>query len=202
MCGVSVGGVLPHLNPLKVDQLHLVKDDDERRLLCQVHQTVGGWLQEHCAAVRDAVEPGTPHRSVVTLTLSRSLSHSPQFSERLLKGDPALRESLDLLAEVVEGVVQLCAELSLSMLSHEVVSVMHVLRATQSGHNLSHLRVELYVPVLLLADDDRTLPWEREITGGLQEITGNYRGGYKRLQGITSNYREFRGIPRDTFMWK
>ena len=45
------------LHSLEVHQLHLVHDHDEGRLVAQVHQAVGGRLQQDCAAVRDPVEP-------------------------------------------------------------------------------------------------------------------------------------------------
>ena len=83
--------------------------------------------------------------------------NSPKFSERFLKCEPTLRKTLHSLAEVIESVVKLPTQFPLCVLCHQVIAIVHVLCASQCGHNLTHLCIELNVSMLLLADNDRTL---------------------------------------------
>lgn len=47
---------LSYLNSLKVDQFNFIQGDDEGGLVTDAHQTVGGWLKQYRAAVRDSME--------------------------------------------------------------------------------------------------------------------------------------------------
>ena len=73
-------------------------------------------------------------------------------SERLLP-----RQLTSLVAEPLEGLFQLLSQLSLGLLGGEVVPVVHVLMFAEIRRDLSHLRVELHVLLLLLSEQDRVL---------------------------------------------
>ena len=75
-----------------------------------------------------------------------------QKSERLLP-----RQLTYLVAEPLEGLLQLLSQLSLGLLGGEVVPVVHVLMFAEIRRDLAHLRVELHVLLLLLSEQDRVL---------------------------------------------
>lgn len=82
----------------------------------------------------------------------------PKFPKGLLKVYPALRKSFHFLAEGVKGVVQFCSQLSLRLLCHQVVPIVHVLSTTQVSHYLSNLQDEVGVE-------------------GMRDVVGGGRGG-------------------------
>ena len=75
-----------------------------------------------------------------------------QKSERLPP-----RQLTYLVAEPLEGLLQLLSQLSLGLLGGEVVPVVHVLMFAEIRRDLAHLRVELHVLLLLLSEQDRVL---------------------------------------------
>ncbi len=144
------------LDALKVDQLNVLQRDDEGRLqgedkrsisstknffktypVSEIHQAATGGLQEDIGAVGHAEEGQVAKRRV---KLHRLVGHL-----------------LHLVAEELEGGLQLLPHLPLRLLRGEVIAVVHVLVLAQVGGDLADLSVELHVRLLLLPKHDRVL---------------------------------------------